>query len=419
MHQTLVFLALLATPVATVAQLQKARNVFGTFHEKITAADPFDVGTGIYFREYRDLYIEDTIPINFVRTQRNMDPRSRSFGVGASTSYDMFIVGDVYKFSWVALVLADGSQERYARISPGTGFADGVFENKTTLDKFFGSRIVWNKRGGWTVSLRDGTEYSVQGCGAKSKPGQCAVKEMKNAQGDRLTIQRDREGNILQIASPHGHTVSIENDSDGRIKKATDDAGHWVSYEYDEHGSLKRTVNWRGEAQQFRYDDRFNMVFAQETTPAIGEYPACEVTIKNWYDEKNRFAGQKVSNGMFADVKYTTASNGEIREVSMHSDQGFTHFFMNDAGYEIREDFSRGKNDHWSLRRIRDAETNAVTDLRLRCGASEIKVPVKLDGTLQNSDVYIPLFSHVCAEVASKRKAEPKNVSHAGPSSKL
>jgi Domain of unknown function (DUF6531) len=114
---------LLISSVVAVAQVEQPDNIFKSAHDTIKAADPFDVGTGIYFREYRDLYIEDTIPIDFVRTQRNMDPRSRSFGVGASTSYDMFIVGDVYKFSWVALVLADGSQDdmrafRRARASP-------------------------------------------------------------------------------------------------------------------------------------------------------------------------------------------------------------------------------------------------------------------------------------------------------------
>jgi YD repeat-containing protein len=261
------------------------------------------------------------------------------------------------------------------------------------------------------VSLGDSTEYTVRGCGANSKPGQCAITEIKNAQGDRLTVDRDREGNILKITSPHGRTVSIEHDSEGRITKAVDDTGEWVKYEYDERGALAKAVNWLGTTDIFRYDQNFNMTLARELTPASKGHAACEVTVKNWYDEKNRFAGQKVSNGMFADVKYTTAPNGEIREVAMHSDQGFSRFFMNDAGYEVREDFSRGKSTHWSLLRSRDAQTNALTDLRLRCGASEIKVPVKLDGTLQNSDVYIPLFSRVCAESGSKAKTRPKNVS--------
>jgi hypothetical protein len=64
---------------------------------------------------------------------------------------------------FLAVVLEDGAQERYVRVSPGTGFADDVFENKTTLDRFFGSRVAWNQHGGWKLSLRDGTEYTVQG----------------------------------------------------------------------------------------------------------------------------------------------------------------------------------------------------------------------------------------------------------------
>ena len=113
--------------MSAIAQVQQPDDIFKQTHDNISAADPFDVGTGIYYREYEDLFVKDTIPIDFVRTQRNMDPQSRSFGIGGSTSYDMFIIGDVNKFSWVALVLADGGQERYARLSPGTGFADGVF----------------------------------------------------------------------------------------------------------------------------------------------------------------------------------------------------------------------------------------------------------------------------------------------------
>jgi YD repeat-containing protein len=409
--RALLVLPFLIASVASVAQVQEPEAIFKSTHDNVSAADPFDVSTGIYYREYEDLLVKDTIPIDFVRTQRNMDPRSRSFGIGGSTSYDMFIVGDVNKFSWVALVLADGGQERYARVSPGTGFADGVFENKTTLDRFYGSRIAWNQHGGWKVSLRDGTELTIQGCGATSKPGQCAVTEIKNPKGDRLTILRDREGNMLRITSPHGHTVSLQNDLQGRITKAEDDAGHWVSYEYDENGALKRARNWRGSTQEFRYDDRFNMLFVNERTPGAPGHPACSVTVTNRFDEKNRFAGQKVSNGEFASVKYTTAANGDIREVGMHSQDGLEHFFFNDAGYTVREDFSGGKGTAWSLRRVRDAQTNAVLEVRLQCRMAEIKVPVKLDGFLEKSQLYIPYFSSYCEQIESKRKSGAEDAS--------
>jgi YD repeat-containing protein len=408
--RALFVLSFIIASVASLAQVQQPDAIFRSTHDNISAADPFDVGTGIYYREYEDLFVKDTIPIDLVRTQRNMDPRSRSFGIGASTSYDLFIVGDVSKFSWVALVLADGEQERYARISPGTGFIDGVFENKTSLDRFYGSRIAWNRQGGWKVSLRDGTELTIQGCGATSKPGQCAVTEIKNAKGDRLTVLRDRDGNILRITSPHGHTVSLENDAQGRITKAQDDAGHSVSYEYDEKGSLKKATNWQGTTQQFRYDDRFNMLSVNERTPGARSRPACSVTVTNRFDEKNRFAGQKVSTGEFASVKYTTAPSGDIREVGIHSQDGLEHFFFNDAGYTIREDFS-GKRTTWSLRRVRDAQTNAILDVRLQCRTAEIQVPVKLDGFLGKSQLYIPYFSQYCNQIDSKHKTEAKTVS--------
>jgi YD repeat-containing protein len=408
--RVLFVLPLLIASVASIAQVPQPDAISKSTHDNITAVDPFDVATGIYYREYEDLFVKDTIPIDFVRTQRNMDPRSRSFGIGASTSYDMFIVGDVQKFSWVALVLADGGQERYVRVSPGTGFADGVFENKTTLDRFYGSRIAWNQHGGWKVSLHDGTELTIQGCGATSKPGQCAVIEIKSANGGKLTVARDRDGNILRITSPHGHAVSLDHGPQGRITKAQDDAGHWVSYEYDENGSLQKATNWKGTTQQFRYDDRFNMLSVHERTSAASKRPACSVTVTNRFDEKNRFAGQKVSNGDFASVNYITAPSGDIREVAINSQDGVEHFFFNDAGYTVREDFTHRKGITWSLRRVRDAQTNAVLDVRLQCRTAEIQVPVKVDGFLEKSQLYIPYFSRFCAQIESKHKAEPKTV---------
>ena len=72
-------LSLLLAPLA-VAQVHQPlefnenRVSFG-----VKAGDPFDVETGIYYRTYLDLFIDDGIPIRFERTQRNQDTRSRSF----------------------------------------------------------------------------------------------------------------------------------------------------------------------------------------------------------------------------------------------------------------------------------------------------------------------------------------------------
>jgi len=84
MRRALPVLSFLITSVFAIAQVQQPDDIFKRTHDNISAADPFDVGTGIYYREYEDLFVKDTIPIDFVRTQRNMDPRSRSFGIGAA-----------------------------------------------------------------------------------------------------------------------------------------------------------------------------------------------------------------------------------------------------------------------------------------------------------------------------------------------
>jgi hypothetical protein len=59
----------------------------------------------------------------------------------------------------------------------------------------------------------------------------------------------------------------------------------------------------------------------------------------------------------------------------------------------------------------RDAQTNAVLKVRLQCRTAEVQVPVKLDGFLENSQLYIPYFSRYCAQIDSKRKSEAVDVS--------
>jgi hypothetical protein len=65
----------------------------------------------------------------------------------------------------------------------------------------------------------------------------------------------------------------------------------------------------------------------------------------------------------------------------------------------------------WSLRRVRDAQTNAILDVRLQCRTAEIQVPVKQDDFLGKSQLYIPYFSQYCAQIDSKHKPEAKTVS--------
>ena len=66
---------------------------------------------------------------------------------------------------------------------------------------------------------------------------------------------------------------------------------------------------------------------------------------------------------------------------------------------------------------MRGGQTNAVLEVRLQCRTAEIQVPVKVDGFLEKSQLYIPYFSRYCDQIDSKHKSEAKNFSHGVTSS--
>jgi YD repeat-containing protein len=362
----------------TVSSFSAAQVLFGNATslpgEKVLDADPFDVSTGIYSRASTDIFVPDSIPINFARTQRTGDDRSRSFGFGGVTSYDMFIIGDTEKFTWVALVMPDGAWARFTRISPGTSY-DGVFEDQSDPSEWRGAQVSWNHAGHWDVRMVNGTQFIVQGCNSNSKPGQCAVTSIQNAAGERLTIQRDREGNILRITSPHGRFVDVSTDLEGRISHAVSDDGQWADYIYDEKGCLVRVLNSRRGVQIFNYDDHRNMVYVSEKgTDNEGPY---HYTIRNRYDDQNRFAGQVVSTGQISSVSYQNWPGGRIRQTDVSDGYTVQRHFFDETGWVIKEDLQLGTRALWQLDYVRNPNAHQVLDLTLTCPAGKFSLPVE------------------------------------------
>jgi len=87
-----------------------------------SAGDPVDCGTGLLIENHTDMMLRDIIPVNFIRTYRSSDTRSRPFGIGGTDNYEMFLVGDSGPWTYVDLILPNGARVFYPRIDGATVF---------------------------------------------------------------------------------------------------------------------------------------------------------------------------------------------------------------------------------------------------------------------------------------------------------
>jgi YD repeat-containing protein len=326
------------------------------------AADPIDLETGLYLRSHIDLYLKDSIPISFTRTYRNADPRSRAFGIGASHSFEMFIAGDSKAFTYVDLVLADGSRIHYDRISPGRDFASAIFEHTNTPTEFYRSRITWNGTG-WTVALQNRSAYKLRGCNGSSKPAQCGVVEFRNSKGEVLQVQREINGNISRIVSPSGKWVALTYDSSDRIIRADDSMHRSVGYEYDPKGRLVSVLTATGKKFRYEYDSEDRMTGAWEGSERV----------LNVYDH-DRCVGQTWwHNGVphVFKLKYQLDDQGQVRETDVREPDGsLTRASFNANGYTSSEVYSVGRSNQINVNYNRDSQTNNLKEVTVTCAGT-------------------------------------------------
>src|SRR5947209_1076922 len=162
---------------------------------------------------------------------------SRAFGIGATHSYNIFLVGDTSAYSYFDLILSDGGRIHYTRSSPGTGFGDAIFEHTGTQTSFYKSQVTWNGFNGWNLKFKDGTLWTFP-YGNGRPPALGAITSITDRNGNALIFTRDSAGNLIKIASPSNRWISFSYDPAGRITQAQDNSGRMLSYSYDVEGRL-------------------------------------------------------------------------------------------------------------------------------------------------------------------------------------
>ncbi len=86
-----------------------------------TDGDPVDLATGLYLISHDDLTVSDLIlPLTLRRTYLLRDRRSRTFGIGTTSSYDLVVHREDQDYRTLYLVRDDGSRIYFRRVSPGT-----------------------------------------------------------------------------------------------------------------------------------------------------------------------------------------------------------------------------------------------------------------------------------------------------------
>ena len=261
---------------------------------------------GMFTHNQTDLCIKDTIPIVLTRSYRQDDKYSRAFGIGFSSWFDVFISGDTQPFSYMYLNLPNGVALYYHRVSPGVGYTDAVYVHEPfpgeAANFLSYSKIVWD-RDHWVLSTTGGLRMLFPDSYRAKGQGQAAFTSISDARGDTLTIDRDDNGNVLRVTSPHGYELRTEYGPGNRITSVVDTWGDHVTYSYDARGRLS-SVNDGTGTTEYRYDDRSNMIAIIQ--PGGVEWD------RNEYDDGNRIIKERLLDVGETSFKYTAERNGSI-----------------------------------------------------------------------------------------------------------
>ena len=240
---------------------------------------------------------------------------SGAFGDATGISYDIHPVGDVDKFTWISIIVPNGESYHFTRISPGTSRTDAEYLADDLrgggINPFAHSTIVWNGAG-WTLKTTDGTRLIFPAVRGALSEGHEGLVSIGNADGDVLRIDRDGDGNILKITSPHGGFVSFKHDSQNRITSASDSVGKTITYDYDSSRLIRVDDSTQGITHYTYNAGLLTKVVEPDGSDWLGVD----------YDDRGRVHQMYLHDGTSCRYEYHTDANGLIAAVDVIPSNG-------------------------------------------------------------------------------------------------
>jgi RHS repeat-associated protein len=312
------------------------------------AGDPVDVYTGLFLHENLDLAVKDIIPLEVRRSYRQRDSLSRAFGIGANLSYDIFIIGDTFPYTYMDLILPDGGRIHFPRSSPGTDYGDAVYTHQATGSKYDGATIRHDVSCFWLLKLKTGEQICFPESFGVSNPRGAAATGMTDRFGNILQLERDTQGNLVRATSPNGRSLQFFYDTNNRIIQAVDNIGRQAAYEYDSVGHMVKATLADGSFEAYTYDGSGNMMTVQD---ARGN-----VMVTNVYDENNRVRKQTYADGQTSLFSYSLDTNGRATQVDVTNERGvITRYVFDSTGSPTSITRARGLPEQQTLTFERDA----------------------------------------------------------------
>jgi len=186
-----------------------------------------------------DLDLADVMPLAFTRSVVPLDAWAKRHKIYILHVYDPFMFGDRFPYTFEDWTLPDRKSIHFERISPGTSFADAVYEAKSARNEIFaGSQIKWN---GWVwdLSLENGTTFLSPEAYNATRPQQGSLVGIFDKERHEVRLSRKSSGDLTKIESPSGRWIKFTYD-EGRMIEARDSLRNVVEYKYDAEGRLVR-----------------------------------------------------------------------------------------------------------------------------------------------------------------------------------
>lgn len=322
--------------------------------------DPVDLATGLFVLDETDLYLPDVLPLALNRTYRPQDTASRPFGIGSTHPYEIYLIGDVFPYTYMDLILPDGGRVHFNRISPGTSWGDAIYEHTSSPSVFFKAKINWNGNG-WDLKFKSGAVFTFPESFGAQSPAQAAVIAMRDRYGNAITFTRDANRNLTRLTSPNGRWMSFTYDASNRITQVRDNVDRTVGYTYDASGRLWKVTNPENGVTEYTYDAAHRLLTAKNERGIVyltNEYDASGRVSKQILPDETPAISTDNPTYQFA---YTVGTDGKITQTQVTDPRGAVRrVTFNADGYPLTDTYALGTPQQQSLAYERQAATNLI-----------------------------------------------------------